>query len=166
MKIRRLEDFDCKDLHEIYSFTSVSENTSQLPFLSSAHVAGLFSDSEHYTLVAEIEGKVVGHVTLFLTGKVRERHCASIAIAVHPNSQGTGVGKSLMIEALSQADNWLNLVRVELEVHSDNLSAASLYEKVGFEKEGIKRLSTFKNGRYIDMLIMSRLHPTYPTSIE
>ena len=161
MKIRRLEEFDYKDLHEIYSFTSVSENTSQLPFLSSSHVSGLFSGSEQYTLVAEAEGKVVGHVTLFLTNKVRDRHSAAIAIAVHPDSHGKGVGKSLMSEALNQADNWLNLVRVELEVHSDNLSAVSLYEKVGFEVEGTKRLSTFKNGRYIDMLLMSRLHPEY-----
>ena len=156
-----MEEFDYKDLHEIYSLTSVSENTSQLPFLSSSHVSGLFSGSEQYTLVAEAEGKVVGHVTLFLTNKVRDRHSAAIAIAVHPDSHGKGVGKSLMSEALNQADNWLNLVRVELEVHSDNLSAVSLYEKVGFEVEGTKRLSTFKNGRYIDMLLMSRLHPEY-----
>lgn len=161
MKIRCLEDFDSKDLHEIYSFTSISENTSQLPFLSSTCISGLFSGSDQYTLVAEIEGQVVGHVTLFLTRKIRDRHCAGIAIAVHPNCHGKGVGKSLMSEALNQADNWLNLVRVELEVHSDNLSAVSLYEKVGFETEGIKRLSTFKNGHYIDMLLMSRLHPTY-----
>ena len=98
---------------------------------------------------------------MFLTNKVRDRHSAAIAIAVHPDSHGKGVGKSLMSEALNQADNWLNLVRVELEVHSDNLSAVSLYEKVGFEVEGTKRLSTFKNGRYIDMLLMSRLHPEY-----
>ena len=100
-----MEDTDSKDLHEIYSFTSVSENTSQLPFLSSAHVSRLFSGSDQYTLVAEIEGKVVGHVTIFLTSKVRDRHCAGIAIAVHPNSHGKGVGKSLLNEALNQADN-------------------------------------------------------------
>ncbi|MGF1704074.1 GNAT family N-acetyltransferase [Photobacterium makurazakiensis] len=161
MKIRRLEDFDHKGLHEIYSFTSVSENTSQLPFLSSSYVSGLFSAPEQYTLVAELDSKVVGHVTIFLTNKVRDRHAAGIAIAVHPHSHGKGVGKALMNEAIQQADNWLNLVRVELEVHADNQSAVSLYEKVGFEVEGTKRLSTFKNGRYIDMLLMSRLHPKY-----
>lgn len=129
--------------------------------MSSTHISGLFAGSDQYTLVAEVEGKVVGHVTLFLTNKVCNRHCAGIAIAVHPNSHGKGVGKSLMKEALNQADNWLNLVRVELEVHSDNQSAVSLYEKVGFETEGTKRLSTFKNGCYVDMLLMSRLHLNY-----
>lgn len=161
MKIRRLEGDDHNHLHEIYSFKSVSENTSQLPFLSSSHVSDLFSGTEQYTLVAEIDATVVGHATLFLTNKVRDRHTAAIAIAVHPNCHGKGVGKALMSEAINQADNWLNLVRIELEVHSDNQAAFSLYEKVGFELEGTKRLSTFKNGRYIDMLLMSRIHPAY-----
>jgi putative acetyltransferase len=161
LKIRHLEEFDHKDLHNIYSFTEVMANTSQLPFLSSSQVSNLFSASNQYTLVAEVDGKVVGHVTLFLTDKVRDKHTASIAIAVHPESHGQGVGKALMHEAINQSDNWLNLVRVELEVHADNLSAKALYEKVGFETEGIKRLSTFKSGRYIDMVIMSRISPAH-----
>ncbi|AXR06309.1 GNAT family N-acetyltransferase [Salinimonas sediminis] len=161
MKIRCLEEHDSKDLHEIYSFTSICENTSQLPFLSATDISRIFTGTEQYTLVSVIEGRVIGHVTFFLTNKIRNRHSASVAIAVHPDSHGKGVGRALMNEALNQADNWLNLVRVELEVHADNLSAVSLYEKAGFEVEGRKRLSTFKNGRYIDMLIMSRLHPHF-----
>jgi putative acetyltransferase len=157
MKIRHLEESDNRDLFEIYSFPAITENTSQLPFLSSNTVAALFSNSDHYTLVAECDSKVVGHVTLFLTNKIRDKHCASIAIAVHPEAHGQGVGKTLMLEALNQADNWLNLVRLELEVHSDNPVAISLYERVGFEVEGTKRLSTFKAGKYIDMVMMSRI---------
>ncbi len=165
MKIRHLEDTDHQDLHAIYSFSEVLANTSQPLFLSSTQVSNLFSSPNQYTLVAEVEGKVVGHVTLFLTNKVRDKHTASLAIAVHPQIHGKGVGKALMQEAINQADNWLNLVRVELEVHADNLFAKSLYEKIGFEIEGIKRLSTFKNGRYIDMVLMSRISPHYEINL-
>ncbi|WP_432454255.1 MULTISPECIES: GNAT family N-acetyltransferase [unclassified Agarivorans] len=161
MKIRRLERSDNTDLFDIYSFSSVSENTSQLPFLSSDIVANLFDNLEQYTLVAESNGKVVGHITLFLTNKIRDRHCAGIAIAVHPDAHGKGIGKALLQEAINQADNWLNLVRLELEVHIDNSAAISLYKRVGFEIEGTKRLSTFKSGRYIDMHIMSRIRPDH-----
>ncbi len=161
MNIRHLEETDHKDLHEIYSSTEVLANTSQLPFLSSAQVSNLFAGPDQYVLVAEIEGKVVGHVTLFLTNKVRDKHTAFLAIAIHPDFHGQGVGKSLMLEAINQADNWLNLVRIELDVHADNLSAKALYEKTGFEVEGVKRLSTFKNGRYIDMVLMSRINPAF-----
>jgi putative acetyltransferase len=161
IKIRRLEVTDNPDLFEIYSFPSVSENTSQLQFLSSDIVENLFGNPDDYTLVAERNSKVVGHITLFLASKVRYKHCAGIAIAVHPETHGTGIGKALMLEAINQADNWLNLVRLELEVHSDNLAATSLYERVGFEVEGTKRLSTFKSGKYVDMHMMSRIRPDY-----
>ncbi|EGU31204.1 putative GCN5-related N-acetyltransferase [Vibrio ichthyoenteri ATCC 700023] len=161
IKIRHLETMDNRDLFDIYSFTSVSENTSQLPFLSSDKVASFFTNPDNYTLVAEVDSKVVAHVTLFLTTKVRDRHCAGLAIAVHPEVHGQGVGRALMVEALNQADNWINLVRIELDVHTDNAAAIALYKSVGFDIEGTKRLSTFKAGRYIDMYLMSRLHPNH-----
>lgn len=103
----------------------------------------------------------MGHITLFMTTKVRDRHCAGLAIAVNPDMQGKGVGKVLMQEAINQADNWLNLVRLELEVHADNHGATTLYESVGFQLEGTKKLSTFKGGKYVDMLLMSRIRHDY-----
>ncbi|MDH6025644.1 GNAT family N-acetyltransferase [Vibrio splendidus] len=161
IQIRHLEPTDNQDIFDIYRHSSVLENTSQKPFLSSDQVERLFGHSDHFTLVAEVSGKVVGHITLFMTTKVRDRHCAGLAIAINPEMHGKGVGKALMLEAINQADNWLNLVRLELEVHADNHSAIALYERVGFQLEGTKRLSTFKAGKYIDMLLMSRIRPDY-----
>ena len=159
LTIRHIEPSDNEGIFEIYSFPSVTENTSQLPYLNSEKVNYIFNNPDDYTLVAILNEKVVGHVTLFLTNKVRDRHAASLAIAVHPDTHGQGIGKALMLEAINQADNWLNLVRLELEVHSDNLAASALYKKMGFELEGEKRLSTFKAGKYINMLLMSRIRP-------
>ncbi|OEF94728.1 GNAT family N-acetyltransferase [Vibrio splendidus] len=161
IQIRHLEATDSQDIFDIYRRPSVSENTSQKPYLSSEQVERLFGHSDHFTLVAEVSGKVVGHITLFMTTKVRDRHCAGLGIAIHPDMHGKGVGKALMQEAINQADNWLNLVRLELEVHADNHTAIALYERVGFQLEGTKRLSTFKAGKYIDMLLMSRIRPDY-----
>ncbi|WP_444930723.1 GNAT family N-acetyltransferase [Microbulbifer sp. SSSA002] len=165
IKIRHQDETDHKDLFEIHSFTSVNENTSQLPFLSPSKVAGFFSDPKNYTLVAELDAKVVGYVTLFLSQKVRDRHSAVLAISVHPEFHRKGVGRRLMQEVLNQADNWLNLIRLELEVQVDNSSAIALYEQSGFQVEGTKRLSTFKAGRYTDILLMSRIHPEYLAKI-
>ena len=33
------------------------------------------------------------------------------------------------------------------------------YEKLGFEKEGCKRMTTVRNGRYVDEYVMARLRP-------
>ncbi|WP_060981441.1 GNAT family N-acetyltransferase [Vibrio splendidus] len=161
IQIRHLETTDSQDMFDIYRHPSVSENTSQKPFLSSDQVDRLFGHSDHFTLVAEVSGKAVGHITLFMTTKVRDKHCAGLAIAINPDMHGKGVGQALMQEAINQSDNWLNLVRLELEVHADNHTAIALYERAGFQLEGTKRLSTFKAGKYIDMLLMSRIRPDY-----
>ncbi|WP_252738768.1 GNAT family N-acetyltransferase [Colwellia sp. D2M02] len=159
--IRHLESLDNPDIFDIYSNASVMEHTSQLQYLSTDTVASLFNSPQNYTLVAEHDSKVVGHVTVFQSIKVRAKHCASLAIAVHPEIHGKGIGKALMNAVIDQSDNWLNITRLELEVHKDNLGAISLYKRMGFEIEGTKRLSTFKSGKYIDTVIMSRINPSY-----
>lgn len=157
MNIRHVEETDLDDLAEIYSFVSVTENTSQVPYLSSLTTKRLFDRENDYTLVSEVDGKVVGHVTLILSTKPREKHSASLAIAVHPRSQGDGVGNALLTEAINQADNWLNLSRLELEVYPDNLAGLGLYKKLGFTVEGEKKNCNFKNGKFVNLFIMARL---------
>lgn len=159
--IKRLDQNDTSGLYEIYCYTEVTQNSSQLPFLDTNKISKLFINENNYTLIAEWNGMTVGHITFILETKPRSKHCAGIAIAVHPKFHGKGVGKALMEEAINQADNWLNLVRLELEVHADNDIAIGLYEKLGFNLEGRKKLSTFKAGRYIDTLFMARIHPNY-----
>lgn len=156
-KIRRLEKTDTEALQSIYKFTSVTENTSQLPYFSPEIISDLLVSSNSYTLVADVDGRAVGHVTFMLSSKPRERHSAQLAIAVHPEIHGQGIGRRLMEEAISQADNWLNLIRLELEVQPDNTIARSLYEKLGFELEGEKRFATFKAGKYVNLYVMSRI---------
>jgi L-phenylalanine/L-methionine N-acetyltransferase len=51
----------------------------------------------------------------------------------------------------------LNLVRIELEVYTDNGPAIHLYKKFGFEIEGTHRMFAFRNGVYVDVYSMGRL---------
>jgi L-phenylalanine/L-methionine N-acetyltransferase len=62
-----------------------------------------------------------------------------------------------MEAALDLADNWLNLIRVELTVYSDSAAAIALYEKFGFEIEGTHRHYAFRNGEYVDAYYMVRI---------
>lgn len=68
-------------------------------------------------------------------------------------------GDALLNEILDLADHWLMLVRVELEVFSDNEGAIRLYESLGFQKEDLKRMATVRGGRYVDEYLMARLRP-------
>ena len=63
--------------------------------------------------------------------------------------------------ALDLADNWLNFVRLELTVYTDNAVALALYRKFGFEVEGTLKSYAFRNGRFIDAYTMARISPSH-----
>lgn len=76
-------------------------------------------------------------------------------------NQGKGIGTFAVNAMLQHAFLNLHLHRVELTVVEQNDRAHKLYEKCGFVKEGTKRLSKFKNGKYVSMDIYSILKDEY-----
>ena len=64
-----------------------------------------------------------------------------------------------MVAAVDLADNWLNLLRLELGVYTDNEPAIRLYKKVGFVVEGTLLKYTYRAGQYVDVVTMARLKP-------
>ena len=158
VNIRRFQSADLPALSDIYRYREVTENTSQLIYLGEEQVAQIFEHAARYTLVAEVDHTLVGHITLILSEKWRSKHVASVALAVHPQWHGQGIGRALLLEAIDQADNWLGLRRLELDVFADNTAAIGLYESVGFVTEGIKQQAALKNGRFENLIFMARLH--------
>ncbi|WP_211238057.1 GNAT family N-acetyltransferase [Derxia gummosa] len=115
-------------------------------------------------LAAEVEGEVVGNLSLFPADPWTRRraHAYAFGMAVRDDMQGRGVGSALLGKALELADNWLGALRVELGVYADNAPAIALYEKHGFVVEGRMRAYALRGGEYADSLAMARLHPRPP----
>jgi L-phenylalanine/L-methionine N-acetyltransferase len=113
-------------------------------------------------IVAERGGEVVGNAGVHPLQHVRRRHAAGIGMAVAKQAQGHGVGTALMAAIVDWADNWAQLLRLELTVYTDNAAAQVLYRKFGFEVEGTHRAYAIRNGVYVDTLAMARLHPNPP----
>lgn len=112
-----------------------------------------------HSLVAEIDRRVVGQLSLHVEQNPRRRHVGGIGMAVHDDFQGRGVGSALLTATLDLADRWLALRRIELDVYTDNAAAIRLYEKFGFVREGQLRDYAFRDGGYIDAFFMARLLP-------
>ncbi|GAB4433133.1 MAG: GNAT family protein [Anaerolineales bacterium] len=68
-----------------------------------------------------------------------------------------GYGTETMRLLLRHAFRTLNLHRVFLRVHADNVYAIRAYEKVGFVHEGRLRKAVYQHGAYLDLLMMSVL---------
>jgi RimJ/RimL family protein N-acetyltransferase len=58
----------------------------------------------------------------------------------------------------------LNLHRIFLRVFETNQRAIRAYEKAGFTHEGLQRKAEFREGKYIDVLVMSILRQEYLAS--
>jgi putative acetyltransferase len=158
--IRPLRLTDAADIHELMHMPNVLWGTALLPSTTADRwhkiTESWLQDEHMHVFVAEIQGKVVGAVSLH-TGTGRESHVGDIAMAVHDKHQGQGIGKMLMLTVIDLADNWLNLVRLEMDVYTDNERALRLYKYFDFEIEGRKRLDAFRSGSYIDSYILARL---------
>ncbi|WP_342360141.1 GNAT family N-acetyltransferase [Terrarubrum flagellatum] len=108
------------------------------------------------SIVALRDGVVVGQAGLERQGG-RRSHAARLGMGVHDDHCGQGVGGTLLKALIDAADDWLDLRRIELTVYADNARAIRLYEKFGFEKEGVLRAYAFRAGVYVDALAMARL---------
>jgi putative acetyltransferase len=156
--IRAAEPEDLPDLTEVWNQPRAIWGTLQLPFTSLAARRKRFEahSANETVLVAVIKGKVIGSLGL-ARYENRRAHVGSLGMAVHDAYAGRGAGSALMVAAISQADNWLNLKRLELGVFTDNARAIALYERFGFEREGVSRAYAWRDGAYADTLFMGRL---------
>jgi len=106
------------------------------------------------------DGRLVGGAGLHLAGgSARRRHAMSLGMQVQPAWQGRGVGSQLMAALVDYADNWLGLLRLELDVYADNAKAQALYKRFGFVQEGVHRCHALRDGVYVDTVSMARLNP-------
>ena len=168
ISIRRSQVADAAALAQLLSHPEVLPGLLQLPYATEEQWRQRLNDNlapgrTDLPLVAVLDGEVVGSAGLHPAGPaLRRRHVMSLGIAVAAQAQGRGVGTALMAALLDYADNWGQVLRIELTVFVDNERAVELYKRNGFEIEGRMRGYALRNGRYVDTYAMARLHPSPP----
>lgn len=114
-------------------------------------------------LIAEEAGRIVGSAGLRCFSG-RRQHVALLGLGVHDAYQRRGIGQALLEAVLDTGFNWMQLLRIELQVFADNTGAIALYEKMGFVTEGRHRAAGFRNGLHVDILSMALLVPALQTT--
>lgn len=167
--IRRSQTADAAAMAQLMSHPEVLPGLLQLPHASTEQWEqrlknNLTPSGTDLPLVAVAGGEVVGSAGLHAAGPaLRRRHVMHLGLAVAPQAQGRGVGKALMAALIDYADNWGQVLRIELGVFVDNERALKLYQRFGFEIEGRQRAYALRAGRYVDSYAMARLHPNPPS---
>lgn len=158
--IRRAEPEDYRGLQRIHGQPRAVWGTLQVPYPSAQTWRRRLEKQSggHYGLVACVQREVIGSLGLVVAERSPRRwHAAEIGMAVHDAWQGRGIGTALLRAAIDLADRWLNLGRLELTVYTDNSAAIKLYERFGFEVEGLLRKYSFRDGVFVDAYAMARV---------
>lgn len=122
---------------------------------SRAFYMGLLAEDAPY-FVALADSKVVGWCdVLSLMGESRS-HIGALGMGLLTEYRRQGLGTRLLQAAIEKS--WQKgLTRLELTVRDDNLNAKALYEKFGFEVEGLRRKGSVIGDEVRDVWSMALL---------
>ncbi len=110
---------------------------------------------EVFYLVAEVEKKVVA-VSEVSRRSDYEKHVGVIGIAVKSSFRDLGIGTE-MIKILEERAHEIGLKVLTLSAYASNERAIHVYAKNGFVQTGFIPKKFFKEGKYVDEVIMTKL---------
>ncbi|NLP36590.1 MAG: ribosomal protein S18-alanine N-acetyltransferase [Firmicutes bacterium] len=97
------------------------------PWTKFAFINEIIDNGFAYYYVALNDKKVVGYAGIWVV--LDEAHITTLAVS--PQWQGKGIGKTLLQHVINEADS-KGAVRMTLEVRVSNSKAQELYKKFGF----------------------------------
>lgn len=106
------------------------------------------------------DNTLIGSCQLHSISTVHRRAELQIRIG-EVDYQRKGLGSEALQLLLGFGFHDLNLERVQLHVLPGNHRAITLYEKLGFVREGTLRKAVFVDGRYQDLFVMGVLRDEY-----
>lgn len=117
-------------------------------------------NEKNFIIVKQESEELIGTVSL-VNIDTRNRNAELGRLFVFNEFSGKGYAKLAVKQIINYAFKHLNLQKVFLEVISNNDNAIKLYEKIGFKEEGCLKSHIFKNGQYIDIMMMALFKNNY-----
>ncbi|MGY3765783.1 GNAT family N-acetyltransferase [Vagococcus vulneris] len=109
-------------------------------------------------LVAATHNRLIGVATVSTSSDNSINHIGEIGISIKKDFWGLGLGTALLTEVLDWAAQTYDLKRLEIKVQERNTRAIKLYQKLGFQTEGIIRLGVKSADNQLEnVVLMSRL---------
>jgi len=113
-------------------------------------------DEAIWAIADKTTDAAIGHVGLYdVDNRVRKAEFG-ILIGDHGRS-GRGLGTRATAAVVDWGFEQLNLHKMVLTVLTENERAIHIYGRLGFKRDGVLRDEQYRDGRYMDVAIMSLL---------
>ncbi len=156
VQLRPVEESDYPLIHRWMNHPEVWRNMDYEQPFSLADVKDDVEDARRngqpFTIVAE--GRPVGRIGLNQFRR-RDRICSFYMYLGEPASWGHGYGRDAAMALLTHAFDRMDLSRIELWALADNDRALALYRRCGFVEEARLPERSYKDGRFVDRVVMS-----------
>lgn len=123
------------------------------------YLRALKRHSDAAVFVAEDDGAIVARLSLARDPHQASRHVADLGIMVAISHRGRGIGQALLDQAVAWARD-VGVSKIELHVFPWNEPAIRLYEKFGFEREGLRKGHYRRGNEYVDAILMAYTLPS------
>ena len=111
-------------------------------------------------ILAMVNSVIVGIGTISSNNKrIKSKHVGVLGIVIKAEYCNMGIGSILMDYLIEWYKSNTETAKISLTVRKDNPGAIALYEKFGFETEGILKGETYIDGRYFDSVVMALMIP-------
>ncbi|WP_432941630.1 GNAT family N-acetyltransferase [Kribbella sp. CA-253562] len=166
--LRRFRDDDAAALAAYRSMPEVARYQSwdaPYPLEKAIETVRLYAggDPEQpgwFQYAIDLDGVLIGDIGLNLDETLRQ---AELGFTLAPAYQGQGYASEAVGALLDHLFTQRNLHRVSAECDARNVASARLLERLGFQREGLRRAASWWKGEWTDDLLFGRLHPDWPT---
>jgi RimJ/RimL family protein N-acetyltransferase len=100
------------------------------------------------------DGALVGRLSVGRDPHPASAHVADVGLMVAIDARRQGVGTALLQAAVDWAREE-GVRKLELHVFPWNAAAIALYDRFGFEREGLRKAHYRRGGEYVDAILMA-----------
>jgi RimJ/RimL family protein N-acetyltransferase len=106
-------------------------------------------------LAAELEGRIVGRLSISRDTHPASEHVADVGLMVADGYRRQGIGRALM-EAAEEWARSVGVLKIELHVFPHNESALALYDRLGYRRVGNRSSHFRRSDGLVDAILMEK----------
>ena len=152
-------EWECKE--EVTEFFTMNDDRDYEEIVTEFIQAQSDPTQLHFTITMKPDMAPIGRIVITNINNHYDSLDITRIYIADPSNRNKGLGEEALKLVIEYSFIQLHRERITLDYFTGNKPAARLYEKLGFVNEGVMRNSGKKNGRYVDLHLMSMLRAEY-----